>query len=67
MITYFDQLNQAAAPTGMKLVEFFKQASVPTSTYYRAVKGQDLRLSTAIKVEDAINAYALHKAQSEYE
>ena len=67
MITYLEQLNNAAAPTGIKLVEFFKQANIPTSTYYRAIGGQDLRLSTATKVEDAIQTYSLHKSQSEYE
>ncbi len=46
---------------------FFKQAGVPTSTYYRAKAGKDLRLSTARKVEDAITSYTLHKAKSEYD
>lgn len=46
---------------------FFKQAGVPTSTYYRAKAGKDLRLSTARKVESAITSYTLHKSETQYE
>lgn len=64
MKTYLEQLETIAAPTGLKLLQFFKLAKVPTSTYYRAIAGRDLRLSTAKKVEDAITSYSLHKAQA---
>ena len=67
MKTYLDQLNELSAPTGVKLMQFFKLAGVPTSTYYRANAGQDLRLTTAKKVEDAITSYSLHRAESEYD
>lgn len=67
MKTYLDQLNEQAAPTGVKVLQFFKLAGVPTSTYYRAVSGKDLRLTTAKKVEDAITSYSLHKSEATYE
>ena len=67
MKTYLSQLQELAAPTGLNLIQFFKQAGVPTSTYYRASHGQDMRLSTAKKVEDAITTYTLHKAKAEYD
>jgi predicted transcriptional regulator len=67
MDSYIKQLTNMSAPTGISLMLFFKQAGVPTSTYYRAKAGKDLRLSTARKVEDAITSYSLHKAESEYD
>ena len=67
MDSYIKQLTNMSAPTGISLMLFFKQAGVPTSTYYRAEAGKDLRLSTARKVEDAITSYSLHKAESEYD
>ena len=67
MESYINQLEKLAAPTGINLMIFFKQSGVPTSTYYRAKAGKDLRLTTAKKVEDAINSYSLHKAESEYD
>lgn len=67
MKSYIEQLHNLSAPTGINLMFFFKQAGVPTSTYYRAKAGKDLRLSTAKKVEDAITSYSLHRAQTQYE
>lgn len=67
MKTYLDQLNEQAAPTGVKLLEFFKLAGIPTSTYYRAINGKDMRWATAMKVEDAITSYSLHRAEASYE
>lgn len=66
MKTYLEQLNELSAPTGMKLLQFFKLAGVPTSTYYRAIAGKDMRLATAQKVEDAITSYALHRTEATY-
>mgnify|MGYP006908252691 FL=1 len=63
MKTYLYQLQEMASPTGIELVKFFELANIPTSTYYRAIKGTDLRLATAEKVEDAIRVYALHQAE----
>lgn len=67
MKSYLSQLQAAAAPTGIDLLQFFKQAGVPTSTYYRAIQGQDMRLSTAQKVEDAVTSYSLHRAETQYD
>ena len=67
MKTYLEQLNEQASPTGMKLLDFFKLAGVPTSTYYRAMSGKDMRFVTAKKVEDAITSYTLHRAEASYE
>lgn len=67
MKSYLKQLNEICAPTGINLLTFFKQAGVPTSTYYRAKAGKDLRLSTARKVESAITSYTLHKSKTQYE
>ena len=66
MKTYLEQLQQKAAPTGVSLLQYFKLAGIPTSTYYRAIGGKDLRLATAKKVDDAITSYALHRAEATY-
>lgn len=67
MKTYLSQLNEATAVTGLSLLSFFKDAGVPTSTYYRALAGKDLRYSTAIKVEHAILSYTLSTTQAQHE
>lgn len=59
MKTYLEQLQNLSEKSGGSLIQFFKLANIPTSTYYRAVNGIDLRLSTAQKVEDAIRIYTL--------
>ena len=64
MNSYINQLEAMAAPTARGLVFFFKLANVPTSTYYRARQGKDLRLSTANKVADAIKLYSLHDSEA---
>ena len=61
MKSYLNQLQELASPTGIELVKFFELAEIPTSTYYRAMKGTDLRLATATQVENAIKLYTLHK------
>jgi len=67
MKSYLSQLNEATVSTGLSLLYFFKDAGVPTSTYYRALSGKDLRYSTAIKVEHAILSYTLSTTQSQHE
>jgi predicted transcriptional regulator len=67
MKTYLQQLQEISSPTGLNLIQFFKQAGVPTSTYYRASHGQDMRLSTAMKVEDAITTYTLQRTKAQYD
>lgn len=67
MKTYLTQLNALKSGTELSLLYFFKEAGVPTSTYYRALAGKDLRYSTAIKVEHAILSYTLSTTQSQHE
>ncbi len=66
MKTYLNQLTELSAQSGENLLTFFKLAKVPTSTYYRARMGNDLRLSTAQKVEDAIRIYTSQNANDNY-
>ena len=61
MISYINQLQHAADQAEMSLIQAFKQSGTPTSTFYRAINGTDLHLSTAKKVEDAIKVYALQR------
>ena len=67
MKTYLNQLQNLSDESGGSLLEFFKLANIPTSTYYRAHNGIDLRLSTARKVEDAIRIYSLNNANDNHE
>lgn len=48
--TYFDQLDAMALLSGVDLKDAFEAAGVPSSTYYRALYGADLRADTANKV-----------------
>ena len=63
MKNYLDTLKAKAEAHDVSLLESFKLANVPTSTYYRAVNGKtDLRYDTAIKVNQAIeNFYTLQR------
>lgn len=63
MKNYLDTLKAKAEAHQVSLLESFKLANVPTSTYYRAVNGKtDLRYDTAIKVNQAIeNFYTLQR------
>jgi len=61
MVSYINQLQNAADQAEMSLIQAFKKSGTPTSTFYRAINGTDLHLSTAKKVEDAIKVYALQK------
>lgn len=59
IVTYLDQLRALAAPLNPddpeRLVRLaFDAAGVPSSTYYRARYGADLRSDTAAKVADAL-------------
>lgn len=64
MITYMEQLLDAAKDANISILKAFKEANVPTSTYYRTVAGGDLRLSTAQKVLNAIRLHALQQTKS---
>lgn len=57
--TYFDQLNRMAAKVSDEqpdrvLRRAFGRAGVPSSTYYRAKHGTDLKGKTAKRVADAL-------------
>jgi len=64
MITYMEQLLNAASDANISILKAFREANVPTSTYYRTVAGGDLRLSTAQKVMNAIRLHALQQTKS---
>jgi len=65
MITYMEQLLNAASDANLSILKAFREANVPTSTYYRTVAGGDLRLSTAQKVMNAIRLHALQQTKSD--
>ena len=54
-----------SAETGIPLLKAFKAASVPTSTYYRTIKGvTELRFGTARKAMKALEKlHALQQAR----
>ena len=59
LISYIHQLQATADKADVSLLKAFKESGTPTSTFYRAINGTDLHLSTAKKVEDTIKVYAL--------
>ena len=62
MKAYLDTLKQNSSELGIDLLEAFKTAMVPTSTYYRTINGQtELRYETALKVSNAIDR--IHEIQ----
>lgn len=57
--TYPEQLQALAQDAGIELKDAFHRAGVPTSTYYRSVKGKRaMTYETAMKVADAISQLA---------
>lgn len=55
IVSYSDQLIAAAERVGVDLPDAFARAGIPTSTYYRSIKGpMSLTLQTATKVHRAI-------------
>jgi predicted transcriptional regulator len=65
MKSYLQLLTSRAEETEVSLLKAFKQAGVPTSTYYRTINLKtELRYFTAIKVMTAIEKlYALKEAR----
>lgn len=65
MKSYLDQLEDKAAEYGIPLLQAFKSASVPTSTFYRSINGDtELRHDTARKVMKALEKlHALEQAR----
>lgn len=62
IITYYDQLLTAARQFGddpdAVLLRAFNEAGLPTSTFYRARKGTDLRSDSARKVANVMFNWA---------
>lgn len=57
--TYPQQLQQLAEQSGIELKDAFHRAGIPTSTYYRSVKGQrQMTYEVAQKVAHAITQLA---------
>lgn len=53
--SYLSQLEKSAESQGVKLLEAFKSAGIPDSTFYRARKRNgDIRLAVARRVEEEI-------------
>jgi predicted transcriptional regulator len=65
MKSYLQLLEEMSAETGIPLLKAFKAASVPTSTYYRTIKGvTELRFGTARKAMKALEKlHALQQAR----
>ncbi len=55
---YLDQLQGMADVAGLRLKDAFVAAGVPTSTYYRARCGTDLKADTARKVATLLKTVA---------
>lgn len=55
LTTYPEQLQSLAESAGVELKDAFHRAGIPSSTYYRSVKGKRaMTYETAVKVADAI-------------
>lgn len=62
MQNYLSTLEGLSQETGVGMLKAFKQADIPSSTYYRTILGRtELRFETAKKVHDAIQY--LHSLQ----
>lgn len=67
MKSYLEQIKDLAAVLDVSLLQAFKAADIPTSTYYRAVNEvTELRYETAKKVMVALGKlHALQKARQD--
>ena len=54
MKCYTDVLIELAKKHNLDLKQQFVESGIPTSTFYRAMYGQDIRYVTAKKVYDTI-------------
>ena len=61
MQTYLDSLIINSKARGVPLPKAFEFAGIPYSTYYRSLRGTELRYSTAMKVDKAIRQLAKGK------
>jgi predicted transcriptional regulator len=54
--TYPEQLIELAGARGIELKDAFEKAGIPSSTYYRSLKGaRRMTFETASRVADAIS------------
>lgn len=65
MKSYLQLLEEKSAESGIPLLQAFKSAGVPTSTFYRTINGQtELRHETAKKAMKALEKlHALQQAR----
>ena len=65
MKSYMQTIEEAVAAYNVPLLQAFKSAGIPTSTYYRTIHGKtELRFETARKVMKAIETlHALEAAR----
>ncbi len=61
MKSYFEHLSVLCKDNQVDLASAFKFAGIPYSTYYRNMRGTELRYSTALKVLDAVDIISKHK------
>lgn len=56
MKSYYEILKQKATNADVSLKDAFLLAGIPSSTYYRVKYGQDMRHSTAVKIDEKLRA-----------
>ena len=61
---YINQLQDIASENDVRLKDMFIVAGVPTSTYYRAINGMDLRFDTAERILKAFRHVQLQSETS---
>lgn len=61
---YINQLQDIASENDVRLKDMFIVAGVPTSTYYRAINGMDLRFDTAERILKALRHVQLQSDSS---
>jgi predicted transcriptional regulator len=66
MDSYFKQLKSQCKQWDIDLRTAFVLAGIPTSTFYRAQKRNDMRFETALKVLDAVNRIHASQATSQH-
>lgn len=52
--SYLEQLHAMSTMAGVDLLWSFLKADLPSSTYYRAINGTELRFETATKVASVL-------------
>ena len=61
---YINQLQDIASENDVRLKDMFIVAGEPTSTYYRAINGMDLRFDTAERILKAFRHVQLQSDSS---